>query len=73
MAKTRYHIDVELTGYETVTVDADNLEQAYDLADDRFWEIYDGCSARSLRCKSTELTLLSTERTKQGSENEEDD
>lgn len=54
----RYSIDVKLTGYEQVVVDAENEEEAYDKALDRFWEIYDTAAAKSLRCKTTTMTIV---------------
>ena len=53
----RYRIDVKLTGFEEVVVDAENEDQACAKALDRFWEIHTG--AKDLRWKSTELTVLS--------------
>jgi hypothetical protein len=53
-----YTFDIQLTGYEQVTVSASNLEQAEEKASDKFWLIYDTAPAQTLRTKSIELQLL---------------
>lgn len=57
----KYTFDVALTGYEQVTVEAESLEQAEELALERFEEIYKVEPAWSLRTKSTTLTQLGLE------------
>jgi len=55
----KYRIDIKLTGFEEVVVEASNIEEAYEKALDRFWEIYDTAPAKNLRWKSTEMDILS--------------
>lgn len=55
----KYRIDIKLIGFEEVRVEALNIEEAYEKALDRFWEIYDKAPAKDLRWKSTEMDLLS--------------
>ena len=53
-----YSIDVKLTGYETIVVDASSKEEAHEKALEHFWKIYDTTPAASLRTKSTTTTVL---------------
>lgn len=54
----KYRVDVKLTGYETITVDADTPEQACEIACSKFEDYYAVNPAWDLRCKSTETTIL---------------
>lgn len=56
-----YRIDVKLTGYEEIVVEAATFEEARDKAEAKFWEIYSVESAQSLRWKQTELVWLDNE------------
>ena len=51
----RYAFDMKLTGYEQVTVNADNLEEAQEQALDRFWEIHYACNGLRQKVVHTEL------------------
>lgn len=54
----RFVIDIKLTGYTTVHVDAENLEDAFEKASDYFTREYMPNPIRDLNWINTDLTAL---------------
>ena len=57
----RYRIDVKLTGYAEIVVEAVSLEDAMDKANTQFTEVYMAKPIHDLCWKDTELSVVSEE------------
>ena len=57
----RFYVDVKVTGYEEVVVEADNEEEAQDKAVQRVAEIYSKAPGMDLRWKKMICTIKDEE------------